>query len=106
MSMESQVGQKSPNFLSPHVLGMTLLVKHDKTLRPSDIGVFCADAQMLQTQHETHLVEQLGLWLHKPSGCAVSPTRHAYRLASVNRYTRDSACEPSHACLRCPCMTL
>src|SRR5712691_4959323 len=68
-------GSESPNFLSPHVLGMTLLV------------------------------EQLGFWLQKTSGFAVSPARHAYRLVSVNRFTRDSACEPSHACLRCPCMS-
>ncbi len=35
---------------------------------------------MLQTQYETHLVEQLGFWLQKTSGFAVSPARHAYRL--------------------------
>src|SRR5262245_58957375 len=63
--MERQVGQKSPDFLSTHVLGMTLTVKHNKTFCPSNVGVFGAGTQMLETQYETHLVEQLGFWLHK-----------------------------------------
>src|SRR5215510_14789018 len=89
--MQRQMGQKSPDFLSAHILRMPLAVEHNKTLCPIDVGVFCADTQMFETQHEAHLVEQLGFWLHKTSSPAVSLARRARRLAGMRGCEQHTA---------------
>ncbi|MEE8292674.1 MAG: hypothetical protein V3R80_14465 [Candidatus Tectomicrobia bacterium] len=58
------MGEKSPDFLGPHVFRMTSVVKDDKASDPTDIGFFSADIHVLKPDGITYLIEQCCFWHH------------------------------------------
>ncbi len=80
MTVDSQMGEKRPDFLGSHLVGMTSVVKDNKASDPTDVGFFSAETQVSQTDGITHLIEQLGFWHHQ-----VSHARMADAMALTSR---------------------
>ena len=55
-----QVGDKLSNLGFAHLTGMALIVEKDEAPNPVYVRLFRADTEVLDTQHHTHLVKQLG----------------------------------------------
>jgi hypothetical protein len=62
-------------------------MKSDKTFDPVEVGFFCTETPMLETQHGAHLVEQLDFGLHTFSSIASLPSR-GRRWDGRNTYLR------------------
>ena len=69
LGMDGEMAQKCLDFLSAHVLGVTFVVKEDKTSDPSKVRFLGAETQVSQTDGVAYLIKQLRFWLHRPS-CA------------------------------------
>lgn len=64
ITFHRQLCKKGFNFDSPHILGVTILVKADKTLCPLAIDVFSTDGVVFEPNSLTHLIEQTRLAVH------------------------------------------
>jgi hypothetical protein len=64
--MDGEMAQKCLHFLGTHVLGVTFVMKEDKTPDPSKVRCLGAETQVSQTDGVAYLIKQLRFWLHTP----------------------------------------
>src|SRR6185503_8253029 len=60
VAIDSKVSEEGRNFAFAHFPRMAFVVKDNELLYPINIGLFSADAVMLDAQGVAHLVEQFG----------------------------------------------
>jgi hypothetical protein len=77
MSLDSHVCEKGSDFCLAHFVWMAFAVEKNEAANPIEVGLFRADAVMLNAQMLTHTIEQLwrrSRWYPKAS-VGLHPTR-------------------------------